>query len=308
MSTNFDVIVIGAGITGLAAAHDAAEAGLKVACVEQLMFGGLVVNVNELAPSPDPRHHSGVDLASDWMERVLELGVDYLNASASSLTPAGADIEVATSEGPLRAAAVVLATGATLRRLGIPGESEFENRGVSGCADCDAPMHADRDVVVIGGGDSAMQEALVLARFCRSVQLVCRDAALHGRQELIDAVLAEPKVRCRFLCEPQAIRGGQQVEEVLVHDRAAGASIGLPCSGVFVYVGLQPAGGGLAAGLALDEAGFIRTDDRGATSIPGVLAAGAARTGFGGTLEHAIADAHRAAAAAIRALAERQRP
>ncbi|HMN79084.1 MAG TPA: FAD-dependent oxidoreductase [Burkholderiaceae bacterium] len=307
MNTNFDLIVIGAGITGLVTAHHAAEAGLKVACVEQLMFGGLVVNINELAPSPDPRHHSGVDLASDWMERMLELGVDYLNASASGLAAAGADIEVTTSEGPLKAARVVLATGARLRRLGIPGESEFENRGVSGCADCDAPMHADRDVVVIGGGDSAMQEALVLARFCRSVQMVCRDAALHGRRELVDAMLAEPKVRCRFHCEPQAIRGGQEVEEVLVNDRAAGTSVALPCSGVFVYVGLQPAADGLAAGLAVDDDGFIRIDDHGATSIPGVLAAGAARAGFGGTLEHAIADARMAAAAAVEALARRPR-
>jgi len=170
---DFDVVVIGAGITGLTAAKAAVQSGLRTANIEALMFGGLVVNINDLDGETTG---SGTDLASNLMMEISDLGVENLSETVSTLAREGDRLKVTTDAGTHQARAVIIASGAKLKRLGIPGEAEFEYKGVSQCADCDGPMYKDEEVVVVGGGDSALQEALVLAEYCKRVHLVHRGA------------------------------------------------------------------------------------------------------------------------------------
>src|SRR3972149_994216 len=209
--SKFDVIVIGAGITGLTAAKCAVQTGLPTANIEALLFGGLVININELDGEP---HGSGTDLASNLMLEVSELGVANLSETVTTLARDGNFLTVRTDAGTHRARAVIIASGAKLKRLGIPGEAEFEHRGVSQCADCDGPMYKDEDVVVVGGGDSALQEALVLANFCKRVHVVHRGTQFRARRHLVDAVAARNNIQPLWNTVAEEVLGAEMVTGV----------------------------------------------------------------------------------------------
>src|SRR5262245_23976412 len=152
----YDLIVIGEGISGLTCANEAARSGLKVATFEANLFGGLVINVNELDGYPPDRETSGADLASGLMEANAGLNIASVQEAVTAVTPANGGFRI----GGHTARQVVAASGARMKKLGVPGEAEFEGRGVSQCADCDGPMFQNEEVAVVGGGDSALQEAL----------------------------------------------------------------------------------------------------------------------------------------------------
>jgi len=296
MSENtYDAIVIGAGITGLAATRQLLGDGLSVANIEASMFGGLVININELDGAIEG---SGTDLASNLMIEATELGAVMLTEPVVSMAGSGGSWEVVTEGGKYQARAVVVASGAKLKTLGIPGEAEFEYRGVAQCADCDGPLYRDKDVVVVGGGDSALQEALALANFCRQVHLLNRSEAFHGRASLAEAVAARGNIAVRHRVQARAILGGDGVEKVRVENLADRREEDIPCSGFFGYVGLSPNSGFVPAGAARDEQGFLLTDAGLGTALQGLYAAGAVRAGYGGMLEHAMAEGAAAAKAA----------
>ena len=295
--SNYDVIVVGAGITGLTAAKQAVQSGLRTASIEALMFGGLVVNINEL---DGETHGSGTDLASNLMMEISDLGVENLSATVAAIVRDGGHLSVTTDAGTHRARAVIIASGAKLRRLGIPGEAEFEYKGVSQCADCDGPMYKDEEVVVVGGGDSALQEALVLAEFCKSVHLVHRGARFRAHQQLVDAVAANTRIVPVWNSVAEEIAGGKMVEKVRVRNVADKTAREIPCAGFFAYVGLQPNSEVAPAAVTRDADGCLVTDAKMQTVVAGVYAAGAVRAGYGGLLTHAIAEGT-AAAQAVRA-------
>jgi thioredoxin reductase (NADPH) len=299
--SKIDLIIIGAGIAGLSAARDAAQSGLTVVSLEALLFGGLIVNVNELDPAPSGEYLSGTDLASKLMEEIAELGVESVSETVTALARDGDLLSVASDSGTRRARALIVATGAKLKRLGIPGEVEFEYRGVSQCADCDGPMYKDEEVVVVGGGDSALQEALVLAQFCKRVHLVHRGATFRARQQLIDAVAAHDNIRPLWNAVAEEVLGAQTVERVRVRDVGNGQRSEIPCAGFFAYVGLEPNCDFVPAEVERDEQGALLTDAALQTAIPGLFAAGAVRAGYGGLLTHALGDG-RAAAKSVRTL------
>jgi len=290
--SNYDVIVIGAGIAGLTAAKQAVQSGLRTASIEALMFGGLVVNINEL---DGEMSGSGTDLASNLMMEISDLGVENLSETVIGIARAGSQLTVTTDAGTHHARAVIVASGAKLKRLGIPGEAEFEYKGVSQCADCDGPMYKNEEVVVVGGGDSALQEALVLAEYCKRVHLVHRGAKFRARQNLVDAVAKHTNIVPVWNSVAEEILGGTMVEKVRVRNVGTNAASDIACTGFFAYVGLQPACEFVPADVARDANGCLVTNAALQTALAGVYAAGAVRAGYGGLLTHAIADGTTAA-------------
>lgn len=190
---------------------------------------------------------------------------------------------------------MIVASGASLKLLGVPGETEFEGRGVSKCADCDGPMFQNETVAVIGGGDSALQEAQVLTHYCGKVYIIHRGTAFSAQQRFIDQIQGNDKIETRFGTTVEAILGGQMVEKLRIHNGKTSEEI--PCAGVFAYIGLEPNGKFLPLDIKRDTKGFITTNDALETSVSGLWAVGAVRSGCGGSLEDAMADAKCAAEA-----------
>ena len=294
MPSSYDVIVIGEGVSGLAAAGALAEAGLKVATLEAQLFGGLVINVNELEPAPPGRPHSGAELASEMMQVNAERGVASIQEPVTALRDAGGVKEAVTGSGTHRARHIVVASGARLRKLGVPGEAEFEGRGVSTCADCDGPMFQNETAIVVGGGDSAFQEALVLAQYCGRVLLVHRGERFRASKHFVEQVAANGKITLIRNATVEAILGGKMVEKAQIK-HADGRVEEVPCAGVFAYIGLAPNTDFLPAAVERGEDGLVRTDDSFQTTLTGVSAIGAVRSGYKGTLDDALDEAQRVA-------------
>jgi len=290
--TSYDVIVIGEGVSGLACAGHARRAGLRVATFEANLFGGLVINVNELDGYPGAE--SGTLLASDLMQANSDAGVTSVQGEVTAIRSVGGAFEV--SAGNIYGARrVVFASGARLRKLGVPGEDEYEGRGVSHCADCDAPLFQNEDVVVVGGGDSALQEALVLAKFCRKVHIVHRGSRFRAQQHLVERVASEPRIATIWNATVEAILGARMVEKVRV--KRDGKTEDIASAGVFAYIGLEPNAECAPSGIGRDAHGHLVTNNAFETSMAGVWAIGAVRAGYSGLLRDAVAESKRVAEA-----------
>ena len=293
--SSFDIAVVGGGIAGLTAAHHAALAGASVAhFVEYGMPGGLVVNVGALDGWPATGALSGAELASGLVTQNEQLGVTLVPSRIDSLA-GGATKTLGGPDGAWRARQVIVATGAALKPLDAPGAERLAGRGLSQCAWCDGGLYRDAEVVVVGGGDAALSEALHLRQFARAVTIVTRGDMFRGRRSYVTRIAEDERFRLRWASEITEVLGADTVEAVRLRDRESGSEEVIACRGLFVFVGLVPNSGLLGPGVARDERGFLVTGPQFETSLDGVFAIGAVRSGYGGHLTHAVAEATSAA-------------
>jgi thioredoxin reductase (NADPH) len=297
----YDLVIVGAGVAGLTAAMFAARYGLKVAVVERMGAGGQTINADRIENFPGfPQGITGHELGPLLHEQAEAAGAELMLDTVEAIELAGAHRVVRGAADSLQARAVVIAAGSDPRALGIPGEEKFRGRGISHCASCDGPLFAGQAVCVIGGGDSALDEALVLAEHAARVTVFHRNAGLGAQQALLDKVAANRKIELGLETSVEEILGEDAVASVRV--RGAGGSRVQNVRGVFIYVGLEPNTAWLRGVLALDAGGHIETDIMLRTSVAGIFAAGDIRKDSVAQLAAAAGDGATAAIAAVRYL------
>lgn len=299
MANSFDLIVIGAGIAGLTAARTAIDRSKSVALFEAELMGGLVINVGKLDGYPATEEVSGIELAMSLAEQCMTLGVQITEEPVESVSLDGDEKIVKTASGSYRAPKLIVASGAKLKKLGVPGEEELYGRGVSQCAFCDGAMFTGQEVVVVGGGDAALQEALHLAEHCSRVTMLVRGNRLRARQAYVAKAADDPKFAFRWNTVVDAIEGSDGVEGVTLRDTKKDTVESLDCSGVFVFVGVEPNTGYLPDEVAKDEAGAVTVDAALESNVLGLYAVGAARAGYPGQIANAVGDGTAAAIAAL---------
>ena len=299
----FDLIVVGAGVAGLTAAMFAARHGLKVAVVERMGAGGQIINAERIENFPGfPQGVGGHELGPLLHEQAEAAGVEFLIESIAGLEIAGEQRVLRGAAETLRAGAIIIAAGSALRPLGVPGEAQFLGRGVSHCASCDGPLFAGREVCVVGGGDSALDEALVLAAHAARVTVFHRGGRLRAQQALVDRVAATANIEMALQTVVEEIMGADTVAGVRLRELDTGKARVHATSGVFIHVGLEPNTAFLRHVLTLDAAGHIETDILMRTSLAGVFAAGDIRKHSVAQLAAAAGDGATAAISAVRYL------
>jgi len=272
----YDLIIIGGGPGGLTAAIYALRAKLDVLLIEKTGIGGQIALSDVVENYPGTAPMSGVELMAKFEEQAKAFGLEPRYGEVGSVKDNGGYRVVDTADGELRARAVIIASGAKPRRLGVPGETEYTGRGVSYCATCDGFFFRNKDVVVVGGGDTAVKEALFLAKIVNKVSLVHRRDSLRAEKIIQEKALNDPKIDFVWDSVVTGIYGDKTVSGVTVRNVKTDASRELAVAGAFVFVGILPNSDFIDCDK--DEAGFIRTDDRLRTSIPGVFAVGDVRT------------------------------
>lgn len=296
-----EVAVIGGGLAGLAAARHAARLGRLVTLFEGTgMYGGQIATTNEVDGLPVPGKFSGQDLAIHLLEDARKIAVQIIESSVvkieleQRLTLTDQDNKTYHPE------AIIIASGASLRKLGVPGEEELMGRGVSHCATCDGGFYRGQDVVVVGGGDAAVQEALVLTKTSRRVIMVCR-SPLKAKRDYVEKLAAKENVSFIWDSEVSAILGSDGVSGIRLRNVKDGTSSELECPGLFPFIGVKPNTDFVPAAL-LTATGHIVTSPGFATADPRVFAVGAVRAEYGGNIVEAMAEGVSAAEAAARLL------
>jgi thioredoxin reductase (NADPH) len=295
----YDVIVIGGGMAGLTAGLFSARHGRSTLVLEPLMPGGHLANVEKIEDFPGfPEAVAGYELGPSLQEQAANHGAAFQLGEADRLERTDEGWLVNTADGPLQARAVIVAAGSRPRVLGVPGEQRLYGRGVSQCASCDAPLLRGRPTAVVGGGDSALQEALTLANHASIVFLLHRRERFTAQQVYQQRVRETPKISVHFNTLVEELLGDDRLAAIRVRHAESGLEQQLEVAGFFAYVGLEPNTAFLQGHLGLDAAGRIPTDIWMRTALPGLLAAGDIRSD---SAAQAISSAGDGATAAIAA-------
>ena len=275
--TIHDVIVIGSGPAGYTAAIYTARAELKPLVFEGTSFGGALMTTTEVENFPGFRSGiMGPELMDEMREQALRFGADLQMEDVESVSLEGPIKRVVTAGGETHLArAVILAMGAAARYLGVPGEQELLGRGVSACATCDGFFFKDQDIAVVGGGDSAMEEATFLTRFARSVTLIHRRDEFRASKIMLERARTNDKITFLTNTAPIAVEGDTTVSGLRVRNVLTGEESTLPVTGVFVAIGHDPRSELVREAVEVDPEGYVLVRGRGTeTSLPGVFAAG----------------------------------
>ena len=295
----YDIIIIGAGPAGLTAALYALRAEKSVLVIEKGVFGGQITFSPKIENYPGFAALSGNELADKMMEQVLPHGAEFEMETVTGLVDENGVKKVVTEGGVFEGKTVIIATGAAHRHLGVPGEEELIGGGISFCAVCDGAFYSGQTVAVIGGGNSALQEATLLSDTCKEVILVQNLPQLTGEKRLADELLAKPNVSAIYNSTVSGFESENgAVTGVKIHNAATGEDGALPVEGVFVAIGLVPATDFLKGTGLLDEYGYVKADESCRTAMPGVFVAGDCRTKSVRQITTATADGATAALAA----------
>ena len=274
----YDTIIIGAGPAGMTAALYAARSNLKVALLERGIPGGQMNNTADIENYPGYANISGPELAEKMFEPLENLGVEHLFGLVEKIEDRGDFKEIITEDERFEAKTVIIASGANHRHLGVPGEEDYNSRGVSYCAVCDGAFFRDEDLLVVGGGDSAVEEAIFLTRFAKSVTIVHRRDELRAQKVLQDRAFANEKIRFVWDSVVESIHGDERkVTGVTFKNVKTGELSQAEFGGIFIYVGLDPVSEFAADLVITDEAVLILTDHQMKTSVAGIYAVGDVR-------------------------------
>lgn len=275
-----DILIIGAGPAGLSAAIYAARAGFKTIMLEKIGAGGQMMLTDKIDNYPGfPEGIAGFDLQNKMLLQAKKFGAKLNYGEAIKIEKTDKEFSVLLADGKtMTAEAVILAVGASHRQLGVPGEAEFANKGVSYCGTCDGPFFRGKKTIVVGGGDSALTEALFIAKFAKEVTIIHRRDRFRAVHSLVKQTEAIPNIKTRMNTTVEEICGTDNVTGVILKDTVSGEKSNFATDGVFVFTGLTPATNFVPAEV-LDEQRYITTNEKMETAIPGLYAAGDTRSG-----------------------------
>ena len=296
----YDLVIVGAGPAGITAGIYAKRARLKAVVIEKLGVGGQIVVSDSVENYPGFPEISGYELMQKFEEQARSFDLEIEDGEVVEITDEGEYKSVRTDDRDYKTRSVIIASGAKPSRLGVKGEAELIGKGVSFCATCDGFFFRDKDILVVGGGDSAITEALFLSKIVNKVYVAHRRSELRAAKILQERAFANPKIEFVWNSVVEEITGKDTVEGVILRDVVTEERSGLAVSGVFMYVGLVPNTG--FVDVEKDDAGFILTDERLATSVTGIFAAGDCRTTLLRQVATAVGDGALAAVSAERYL------
>lgn len=279
MEKNIDVVIVGGGPAGLTAAIYALRSGLSVVLIEKYMMGGQVVQSYEISNFPSYESISGVDLVLKMQHQAEKLGLELVFDEIQSVNLKNKIKEIKCQNGTYFAKSVILCMGAKARRLGLDQEERWTGRGVSYCATCDGALYRDQEVVVVGGGNSACEEAVYLSAICKKVTLLCKDESMRKATAtelamLLDTQKTRGNIEIAYCTSVQQFVGEDQLEAVKVYNSSTQQEKVIPCRAVFVAIGRVPETDCVAGQVELDDYGYIVTNRDMATNLAGVFAAG----------------------------------
>lgn len=274
MNEILDLVIIGAGPAGIAAGIYASRAKLSFVLLEKSFAGGQIVNTYEIENYPGIKSTSGFELSTMFREHAEELEVEFRSEEVQEIDLSDKVKKVVTNGATYEAKTVILATGASWRKLGTDGEDRLSGTGVSYCATCDGAFYRDKVTAVVGGGDVAVEDAIYLARLCKKVYLIHRRDELRAVKVLQEHLFKIDNIEILWTHEVDSILGEQAVEGLQIHNNKTGEEKTLEVDGVFIAVGSTPNSQLVSKQVAVDAKGWIKTNDDCETNIPGVFAAG----------------------------------
>lgn len=296
----YDIIIIGAGPAGLTAAIYARRASKSVLVLEAMSYGGQIINTPDIENYPAAAHISGFEFATRLYEQAQALGMELVFEKAVGITDNGATKTVKTTDNEYEGKAVIIATGSENRKLGVDGEDELVGRGISYCATCDGAFYRGKKVAVVGGGNTALEDALYLADLAETVYLIHRRDAFRGDETTVNALKARENVKFVYNSTVTKLTADKKLTSIEVTDKNTNETTTIDLDGLFVAVGRIPENQNFAELIDLDESGYVKAGEDCLTNAPGIFAAGDNRAKSVRQLVTAAADGAVAATEAVR--------
>ena len=275
---NYDCIIIGGGPAGLTAGIYTSRARLKTFLIESFSVACQAVTTDHIENYPGfPDGVNGFELIDRFKKQAQKFGTGFIASEVKSIKEDNPGFQIETEDKLYTSSSIIIASGASPKKLDIPGEHKFRGKGVSYCATCDAALFKNKEVVVVGGGDTALEEAIFLTKFAKKVSVIHRRNALRGTKILQERSFANKKIEFIWDSVVIEIMGSNKVTGVKVKNGKTGDIVDLICDGVFIFAGYTPNTAFLKDLMPMDESGYIIADDNGLTSKPGIFAAGDCR-------------------------------